>query len=328
MESKESKNSGSTDKSDQDDVFVENGISKKVDKNNAKGKKRRKCLRDKTAPRPPHSGYIRFLNDRRDQFRSENPNLPFAEITKELAAEWNQLPADKKQHYLSAAEQERVKYVEELAAYRKTDAYKNFIQRKMKKNKVNTQIQEDQEFKKEKSSVDTKLKKDQESKKEKSSGDTKLKKDQELVKVKSSNDNINTVYDIPIFTDEFLNFSKGRDSDLRYLRKTVTDQEQEVAVLDKHIENMKNGIVKLEANTEKLQAGCSKYEEHLIKLRPLLLNAFAGISFPDNIEPPTNETIDTFMVNLATTLTTATGTDTDPSWIEEVKKAISNLDFS
>lgn len=43
------------------------------------------------------TGYIRFLNDRRDQFRSENPNLPFAEITKELAAEWNQLPADKKQ---------------------------------------------------------------------------------------------------------------------------------------------------------------------------------------------------------------------------------------
>lgn len=43
------------------------------------------------------SGYIRFLNDRRDQFRAENPNLPFAEITKVLATEWNQLPADKKQ---------------------------------------------------------------------------------------------------------------------------------------------------------------------------------------------------------------------------------------
>lgn len=79
-------------------------------------------MRDKTAPRPPHSGkkasktillflnitkiylihfhfvgYIRFLNDRREQFRAENPNLPFAEITKVLAAEWNQLPADKKQ---------------------------------------------------------------------------------------------------------------------------------------------------------------------------------------------------------------------------------------
>jgi len=43
---------------------------------------------------------------------------------------------------------------------------------------------------------------------------------------------------------------------------------------------MKNGIAKLEANTEELQAGSSKYEQHLIKLRPLLLDAFAGISFP------------------------------------------------
>lgn len=42
-------------------------------------------------------GYIRYLNDRRDQFRAENPSLPFAEITKVLATEWNQLPADKKQ---------------------------------------------------------------------------------------------------------------------------------------------------------------------------------------------------------------------------------------
>jgi len=28
----------------------------KVDKNNIKGKKRKKCLRDKKAPRLPHSG--------------------------------------------------------------------------------------------------------------------------------------------------------------------------------------------------------------------------------------------------------------------------------
>lgn len=75
-------------------------------------------------------------------------------------------------------------------------------------------------------------------------------------------------------------FFIARDTELRYLRKTVTDQEQEVSVLDKHIENMENGIVKLTANVEKLEAGCSKYEEHLNKLRPLLLDAFADISFP------------------------------------------------
>lgn len=93
----QSENTWTMDKSGQDDEFIENGAPKKVEKNNVKGKKRKKCLRDKTAPRPPHSGYIRFLNDRREQFRSENPNLPFAEITKVLAIEWNQLPVDKKQ---------------------------------------------------------------------------------------------------------------------------------------------------------------------------------------------------------------------------------------
>lgn len=150
--------------------------------------------------------------------------------------------------------------------------------------------------------------------------------DQKLVKEKPSNHNINKGYDIPIYTEEFFNFNKARESELRYLRKTVTDQEQEVSVLDKHIGNMNNGIIKLMANTEKLKVGCSKYEQYLINLRSLLLDSFSNISFPDNIEPPTAESIDTFMVNLATYL--PTGATTDPPWLASVKKAISNQDFS
>jgi len=46
----------------------------------------------------------------------------------------------------------------------------------------------------------------------------------------------------------------------------------------------------------------------------------------DNIEPPTAENIDTFMVNLATIQ--STGATTNPPWLANVKKAISNLDFS
>jgi len=34
-----------------------------------------------------------------------------------------------------------VKYDEELAAYKKTDAYKNFIKSKLNKKKINTHIQ-------------------------------------------------------------------------------------------------------------------------------------------------------------------------------------------
>lgn len=72
----------------------------------------------------------------------------------------------------------------------------------------------------------------------------------------------------------------ARESELRYLRKTVTDQDLEVSVLDKHIENMNYGIAKLITNTEQLSAGCIKYEQHLNKLRCKLLDAFSKISLP------------------------------------------------
>jgi len=43
---------------------------------------------------------------------------------------------------------------------------------------------------------------------------------------------------------------------------------------------MQNATINLMANTEKLKAGCLKYEQYLIKLRSLLLDAFANIAFP------------------------------------------------
>ena len=32
-----------------------------------------------------------FINDRRDDFRSKNPNVKFTEVTKLLSAEWREL---------------------------------------------------------------------------------------------------------------------------------------------------------------------------------------------------------------------------------------------
>ena len=43
------------------------------------------------------TGYVRFMNDRREKVRAANPNVLFSEITKILASEWNQLPQDQKQ---------------------------------------------------------------------------------------------------------------------------------------------------------------------------------------------------------------------------------------
>uniref|UniRef100_A0A8C2XXD7 HMG box domain-containing protein n=1 Tax=Capra hircus TaxID=9925 RepID=A0A8C2XXD7_CAPHI len=61
-----------------------------------KGKKR-KPPRDLAIPRAPTTGYAIFLNEQRSRLRAQHPNLPFPEITKMLAAQWAQLPQEKKQ---------------------------------------------------------------------------------------------------------------------------------------------------------------------------------------------------------------------------------------
>ncbi|XP_046403596.1 SWI/SNF-related matrix-associated actin-dependent regulator of chromatin subfamily E member 1-related-like isoform X2 [Ischnura elegans] len=98
-----------------------------------KGKKRKKTQRDATAPRQPLTGYVRFLNDRREKARAENPNLPFPEITRLLALEWSKLDAADKQEYLDAAEVDRERYLEELNAYKQTEAYRIFTQKQQEK---------------------------------------------------------------------------------------------------------------------------------------------------------------------------------------------------
>ncbi|KAG9461802.1 hypothetical protein GDO78_015698, partial [Eleutherodactylus coqui] len=60
-----------------------------------KGKKRKKILPN--GPKAPVTGYVRFLNERREQIRTQHPDLAFPEITKMLGAEWSTLPTEEKQ---------------------------------------------------------------------------------------------------------------------------------------------------------------------------------------------------------------------------------------
>lgn len=50
------------------------------------------------------TGYVRFVKDRRDELKSEFPELTVIEVTKKLADEWNSMSEDKKKPYLDAAE--------------------------------------------------------------------------------------------------------------------------------------------------------------------------------------------------------------------------------
>lgn len=75
-----------------------------------KGRKRKKPMKDSNAPKAPLTGYVRFMNDRREQLRAERPDVPFPEITRMLGNEWSKLPPEEKQ--VSGEESDRMSPLE------------------------------------------------------------------------------------------------------------------------------------------------------------------------------------------------------------------------
>lgn len=90
-------------------------------------------------------------------------------------------------------------------------------------------------------------------------------------------------FDIPIFTDEFLDHNKTRDSELRQLRKSNTDYEQQNAILQKHIENMKNAIEKLESEITQQKKNNFTIQGHVDRLRSTLTTGFQNVKLPGKI---------------------------------------------
>lgn len=274
----------------------------------AKGKKRKKP-KDSTAPRHPLTGYVRYLNDRRETVRAENPNLPFAEITKLLASEWSNLPTDKKQQYLDAAEQDRERYAREFNAYKQTDAYKTFAQAQSEKKMKEAAVKEEAiALQKPPPTVPQPM----------------IPKEEVRIKANSEKDSDFTNFDIPIFTEEFLDHNKTREAELRQLRKSNTDYEQQNAILQKHIENMKTANEKLEVETMQQRNNNAALQQHLDHLRTSLTNGFANIRLPGTKEVATLQTIDSYMAHLHTLLLENNST----SLMQTVRDIVSRIEFN
>merc|ERR1712212_227889 len=95
-----------------------------------KGKKR--YPKSPGAPKQPLSGYVHFLNDRREIVRKENPDISFADISKKLAVEWGQVNDSLKAEYVKRAEVDKERYNKEFATYQQTQEYKDFIKEQEK----------------------------------------------------------------------------------------------------------------------------------------------------------------------------------------------------
>ncbi len=228
-----------------------------------KGKKRYPKMPG--APKQPLSGYVHFLNDRREDLRKECPDISFADISKKLAVEWAKLEVEAKQAYVARAEVDKERYAREFADYQKTDAYKKYIDEQEKK----TRKEQEHQSQEGGAPLPKKKAKKIATKKEEEDGEA---SDQ-------STHNYGGM-DFPLFTEEFLDFNKGREAELRQLRKQVAEMEEQNAVLQKHVDNMQSAISKLEAETTQQQENSAALTAHLDSLRKLVVRELQGLQLP------------------------------------------------
>ncbi|XP_058805003.1 high mobility group protein 20A-like [Phymastichus coffea] len=240
-----------------------------------KAKKRKKILRDSKAPKQPLTGYFRFLNDRREKVRTENPTMPFSEITKQLAAEWNVLPTDQKQQYLDAAEQDKERYSKEFEEYKKTDAYKAFVEKQAAK--------KDKKVKKEKNEADN---------------STTSEAPPATNNVPNQIKNDDGTVEIPIFTEEFLEHNKTCEAELRQLRKSTTDYESQNAVLQRHVDSLHAAVTQLETDTNYYKTSTATLQQYLDKLRVQLVSCFSNMPLTDAHDGATSENVDSYIDRL------------------------------
>lgn len=131
-------------------------------------------------------------------------------------------------------------------------------------------------------------------------------------------------YDIPIFTEEFLDHNKTVDSELRLLRKSNTDYEQQNSVLEKHVENMTNGVQKVQDETSALQQQNAAMQTYLVKLRRKLATALSALSIPTEPTGASIENIDKYMRDLHSM---STSNSHGPASLNKAKDIVRKLDL-
>uniref|UniRef100_A0A1I8N0V1 HMG box domain-containing protein n=1 Tax=Musca domestica TaxID=7370 RepID=A0A1I8N0V1_MUSDO len=342
--------------------------------------KRRK-IKAVGAPKMPLTGYVRYMNDRRETVRKDNPTKTSIEVTKVIAEEWQSLSSDVKSEYLKAAEADKQRYLSELHTFLKsrpdilaselaknkprkaevgnTNTAANTKSSGSNKDKIQTpheNAKSSKETAKEKTQT-----KDSSSATTSSSQNSEKQLDKNRLKRTptppfNSNNNFasssasaatsvtgssaastsaaanatsstlltHTPGEIPIFTTEFLEHNKICDIELRSLRKSKTDLEQQNFVLEKHVENMKSGVEKMQLENNELEVKNRLLEIYLEKLKKKLAQALSTLPLPTAPSGATVENIDKYMQDL---YKMSTSNSHGPATLNKAKDIIRKLDL-
>lgn len=247
-----------------------------ADQNVTKSKsKKKKNKLGVAAPRPPLTGYVRYLNSRRENLKNENPNLTFPDITKILAQEWANLSPEEKQPYLDAGVQDRERWLQEMEVYKGTENYRNFRRQQEEKQKA-----------------------------KETSKEPVREPEEKRIKIASENgQRVINGFDIPIFTDEFLELNRAREAELRQLRRNSSDFELQNASLSRIVESMRTAVDGLEVGIKGRRDSNLSIIHHLDRMRASLAAAFHAVALPDSGARATVDTVDDFMLQLHGLLT-------------------------
>ncbi|KAM4677499.1 high mobility group protein 20A isoform 2-T2 [Discoglossus pictus] len=170
-------------------------------------------------------------------------------------------------HYLDEADKDKERYTKELQQYQKTEAYRSYSRKSQNRQKGRQQRQE---------------------------GACAVPSGPEKESVLKER----PIFDIPIFTEEFLNHSKAREAELRQLRKSNMEFEERNAALQKHVESMRSAVQRLEAELNQEQGRNALLQQHLQSVRQTLTHCLRTVPIPGTSETPTLETIDSYMSRL------------------------------
>jgi hypothetical protein len=105
-------------------------------------------------------------------------------------------------------------------------------------------------------------------------------------------------FDVPIFTEEFIEHSKTREHELRFLRKEIAELEQQNSVLNKHIDSLKQSTNKCEMEVDQYRNANGQIQKNLDVFRQTIMHFLNNVPLPNTHDVPTHANIDEYIMRL------------------------------
>eukprot|EP00047_Mylnosiga_fluctuans_P003579 m.229859 g.229859 ORF g.229859 m.229859 type:complete len:360 (+) comp11964_c0_seq1:61-1140(+) len=310
------------DEADLDEEVIDKGTGRKIHK------KRKREDEDPSRPKIPHTGYVRFLLEHRDQVASENPHLALPEVTRAVAARWRAATPEQKQPYLDAAESDKKKYNEEMRLYHERAGH-------LKSRAVGPKPGEATC-----ATAPATPTPDSIARAPKPARRSVVSAAQDLPALDDANLDVaemfcrpcqqyfssvhnmrehlhgrkhrlmtgetleeEEAFNVPIFTEEFLRHNKSREQELKELRRSNVQFEEQNRALTQANAKLREALQKLEEDASHIVADNTVLRAQLASMQDMIVSAFAELPLPPGSAAP-KDSIEEHLAKLAQALET------------------------